>query len=115
MRTCLHCPEGLSREGVPQPPVFLARSRGQGEEAVAGVPEQQPLGHRWRGHPRAGGDGDRGHPLLEALPHRQAGLPARHRGQHSAAAEGEGQTPGVHPPDLQAGMGELGLWVHRES
>lgn len=66
-------------------------SSGQGEEAISRVPEQQPVGHRWRGHPGAGGDGDHCHPLLEALPYGQAGLSARHCGQHSAAAEGKGR------------------------
>lgn len=78
-----------------QRPFFLVCSCGQGEAAIAGVPEQQPVGHRRRGHSRAGGDGDCRHPLLETLPHGQVGLSARHRGQHSAAAEGKGQT---HPP-----------------
>lgn len=68
-------------------------SCGQGEEAVPRGPEQQPLGHRGRGRAGAGGAGDRHHPVLEALPHGQAGLSARHRGQRSAASEGKGRPP----------------------
>lgn len=73
--------EGPSRpvcelEGITDTFCFLLCSRGQGEEAIAGVPEQQPVDHRWRGHPSAGGDGDHRHLVLETVPHGQAGLPA---------------------------------------
>lgn len=83
-------------------------SRGQGEEAVCGVPGQQPLGHRRRGCSGAGGDSDRRHPLLETLPHGQVGLSAWHGGQHSAASEGRAHTsPAFTQAVLWAGVG----WV----
>ena len=106
-----------SRGGVPCPvnecrgltgrPCFLVSSCGQGEEAVPRVPEQQPLGHRGRGRAGAGGAGDRHHPVLEALPHGQAGLSAWHRGQRSAASEGKGRPLHAHVrmSVLWAGMG----------
>lgn len=70
-------------------PLLLICSCGQSEEAIPGVTEQQPVGRGGRGHPSARGHRDCRHPLLEAVPHRQAGFPARHGGQHSAAAEGK--------------------------
>ena len=106
-----------SRGGVPCPvnecrgltgrPCFLVSSCGQGEEAVPRVAEQQPLGHRGRGRAGAGGAGDRHHPVLEALPHGQAGLSAWHRGQRSAASEGKGRPLHAHVrmSVLWAGMG----------
>lgn len=107
-RRGIHCPVKECR-GLTGRPCFLVCSCGQGEEAVPRVPEQQPLGHRGRGRAGAGSAGDCHHPLLEALPHGQAGLSAWHRGQRSAASEGKGRPLHchVHMSVSWAGMGRV--------
>ena len=104
----IHCPV-KEHGGLTGRPCFLVCSCGQGEETIPRVPEQQPLGHRGRGCAGAGGAGDCHHPLLEALPHGQAGLSAWHRGQRSAASEGKGWPlhPHVHMNVLWAGLGRV--------
>lgn len=111
----VHCPVKECR-GLTGRPCFLVCSCGQGEEAVPRGPEQQPLGHRGRGRAGAGGAGDRHHPVLEALPHGQAGLSARHRGQRSAASEGKGRppTPTFVWASCGPGWGELRFLVLKD-
>ena len=77
-------------------------SRREGRVPAPGRGEHGAVDRHRRGRPSAGGHRHRLHPLLEAVSHRQAGVPARRHDLHPAETEGtvpprppaQGERPG---------------------